>query len=74
MDKSRLNGSGCADPVAHEAINNVQREQKKMAASNNRDAAAEVLVKNVKDMIWLAGFKMIGRIQFEDPKSGKKYL
>lgn len=74
MDRSMLNGSGCVDAVAHEAINNVDREQKKANAVHNRDTAAEVLVKNIKDMMWLSGFKLIGRIQFEDPKSGKRYL
>ena len=74
MDRSMLNGSGYVDAVAHEAINNVDREQKKANAVHNRDTAAEVLVKNIKDMMWLSGFKLIGRIQFEDPKSGKRYL
>lgn len=74
MDRSMLNGSGCLDSVAHEAINNVEREKKRASAVHSRDAAAEVLVKNIKDMMWLSGFKLIGRVQFEDPKSGKKYL
>lgn len=74
MDKSMLNGSGCFDSVAHEAINNVEREKKKISAVHSRDTAAEILVKNIKDMMWLSGFKLIGRIQFEDPKSGKRYL
>lgn len=74
MDKTRLNGSGCMDAVAHEAINHVERERKKASAGGNRDVAAEVLVKSIKDMMWLSGFKLVGRIQFEDPKSGKQYL
>lgn len=75
MDKTLVNGSGCVDKVAHEAINNVVREEKnKEKKVHERDVAAEVLIKAIKDMMWLSGFKLIGRIQFEDRKSGKRYL
>lgn len=72
MDKTLLNGSGCMDRTAHEAICNIEREKKQKYG--NRDEAADVLVKNIKDTVWLSGFKLIGRIQFEDPKTGKRYL
>ena len=72
MDKSMLNGSGCIDHTAHEAINNVTKESK--SRRGTRDEAAEVLVRNIKDLMWLSGFRLVGRIQFEDPKSGKQYL
>ena len=75
MDKTLVNGSGCMDKVAHEAINNVLREEKnKEKKVHERDVAAEVLIKAIKDMMWLSGFKLVGRIQFEDRKSGKIYL
>lgn len=75
MDKTLVNGSGCMDKVAHEAINNVLREEKnKEKKVHERDVAAEVLIKAIKDMMWLSGFKLVGRIQFEDRKSGKRYL
>lgn len=69
-DKTLFNGSGCVDHTAHKAMNNVTREERKAAA---RDEAAEVLVKSIKNMIWLSGFRLIDRIRFEDPQSGKKY-
>lgn len=72
MDKTRLNGSGYIDNTAHEAINNAERESK--SKQKVRDEAAEILVRTVKEIIRLAGFKLIGRIQFEDQKTGKKYL
>lgn len=75
MDKTLVNGSGCMDKVAHKAINNVVREEKnKEKKIHERDVAAEVLIKAIKDMMWLSGFKLVGRIQFEDRKSGKRYL
>ncbi len=72
MDKALLNGSGCVDHTAHDAMINIEKEAK--TRKGTRDEAAEVLVKNIKDLMWLSGFRLIGRIQFEDPKSGKKYL
>lgn len=72
MDKTLLNGSGCVDHTAHEAINNVEKTPK--ARKGSRDEAAEVLVRSIKDLMWLSGFRLIDRIRFEDPKSGKQYL
>lgn len=72
MDKNLLNGSGCVDYTAHEAINNVEKDSK--IKTNSRDEAAEVLVRSIKNLMWLSGFRLIDRIRFEDPKSGKKYL
>lgn len=60
------------DHTAHEAMYNVEKESK--TKRNSRDEAAEVLIKNIKDMMWLSGFRLIDRIRFEDPKSGKQYL
>ena len=72
MDNTLLNGSGCIDHTAYDAINNIAKEPK--MKKGTRDEAADVLVKNIKDLMWLSGFRLIGRVQFEDPKSGKKYL
>lgn len=76
MDKTLLNGSGCMDRVAHEAINNVERAriQVSRADRTDRDEAADVLIKTIKNAIWLSGFKLADRIKLEDPKTGKKYL
>lgn len=77
MDKSILNASGCVDMTAHDAISNVTREEKKrnrIKPPADRDEAADILVRTIKEMIWLSGFRLVGRIQFEDPKTGRKYL
>lgn len=75
MDKTMLNGSGCVDKVAHEAINNVIREERaKERKTYDRDEAAEVLIRTLKNIIWLSGFKLTERIKLEDPKTGKKYV
>lgn len=70
MNKDMLNGSGYVDKTAYHAINKVTRDEKNRA---NRDVAAEVLIRALKDIIWLAGFRLIDRIKLEDPKTGKKY-
>lgn len=75
MDKTMLNGSGCVDKVAHEAINNVEKEERlKGKRMCDRDEAAEVLIRTLKNTIWLSGFKLTERIKLEDPKTGKKYV
>lgn len=75
MDRTILNGSGCVDKVAHEAINNVLREEKiKERKMCDRDEAAETLIRTLKNITWLSGFKLTERIKFEDPKTGKKYV
>lgn len=72
MDREKLNGSGCRDPVAYEAIQNVTRVSR--ADRTKRDEAADELVKAIKMMVRLAGFELVDRIKFKDPKNGKKYL
>lgn len=74
MDKDRVNGSGCQDPVAYEAIHNVTRASVLRSDRTRRDEAAEDLVKTIKMMVRLAGFELVDRIKFKDSKSGKKYL
>jgi len=78
MDKTLLNQSGCMDKTAHAAINNAEREKVRVTVSNYdrtaRDEAADVLIKTIKNAIWLSGFKLADRIKLEDPKTGKKYL
>lgn len=74
MDKDRVNGSGCQDPVAYEAINNVTRVSVSRADRTKRDEAAEDLVKTIKMMVKLAGFELVDRIKFKDQRNGKKYL
>lgn len=73
MDKTKCNQEGYPDPTAYNAINNVSPRTGSNEKSA-RDIAAEVLIKTVKNLVWLSGFNLIERIKLEDPKSGKKYL
>lgn len=72
MNKDKLNGSGCADLVAYEAIQHATRVSR--ADRTRRDEEADELIKTVKSMIRLAGFEPVDRIRFKDPQNGKKYL
>lgn len=76
MDKTLYNPSGCMDRTAHDAINNVERTRTMVNRSerSDRDEAADVLIKTIKNAIWLSGFKLADRIKLEDQKTGKKYL
>ncbi|MDD2960013.1 MAG: hypothetical protein PHR92_16130 [Lachnospiraceae bacterium] len=74
MDKTLFNPSGYMDKTSHDAINNVEKEAKRKIDKGNREDAAEVLIKTLKEVIWLSGFKLADRIKLEDPKTGKKYL
>lgn len=73
MDNTKYNHEGYADPTAYQAIQNASPKPK-TNENNARDEAAEVLIKCLKNLIWLSGFRLIERIKIEDPKSGKKYL
>jgi len=53
------NGSGCSDPTAHEAINNIRREKEV-----NR------LIKILKHKISENGFTLLNRIELKDKESG----
>ena len=72
MDRERFNGSGCQDPVAYEAIQHVTRAAK--IEQIKRDEAADELIRTIKMMVKLAGFELVDRVRFMDPRNGKKYL
>lgn len=68
--KPWLNNSGCPDPTAYEAMKHIQIEEKK---SNRVDADAHTVVTTIKNILDLAGFELIERIQIRHKKSGKIY-
>ncbi len=68
MDEIRLNGSGYIDNTAYYAICNITREEQK-----KRDDAASALIKDVKALIRVRGFDVIGRIGIKDGATGKEY-
>ncbi len=49
------------DPTADKAIKKIRYEEEKI----NRTIAA------IKHVVWLAGFKVVGRIVLEDKKTGR---
>ena len=69
--KPWLNGSGCPDPVAYNAMKNVQKEEKIL--NQPIDDAAHKVITTIKNILDLSGFELVGRIQFKHKKSGKIY-
>ena len=67
MNKPWQNGSGYSDFTAYNAIKNVSAEEVKI------DRAANLIVNTVKNILELAGFELIGRIQIKYKKSGKVF-
>ena len=57
------NASGCPDPTAFEAINEVSEE----------DQRFQLLLKTVKNMIRLSDFDLENRIELRDKRTGKLY-
>ena len=64
MDQRKLNASGCKDMTAFKALENVTREEK------NR-ARLDKLLATIFYICDLAGFRIKGRITFQDKKTGK---
>lgn len=67
MTKPWQNKSGCSDFTAYNAIKNVSAEEQKI------ERAAGMIVTTVKNILELAGFEPIGRIQIKHKKSGKVF-
>lgn len=67
MSKPWQNGSGCSDFTAYEAIKNVTAEEQKT------ERAARMVVTTIKNVLELAGFELVGRIQIKHKKSGKVF-
>lgn len=67
MNKPWQNGSGYSDFTAYNAIKNVSAEEVKI------DRAANLVVNTVKNILELAGFELIGRIQIKHKQSGKEF-
>lgn len=64
---SKFNASGCKDPTAYQAVKHIsciESEQEKRLNS---------LIKIIKYVVQLSGFKLVGRIVLKDVKTGKEY-
>ena len=70
-NKPWLNGSGCPDPTAYEAMMNIQKDEK----NRNQliDEVAYKVIHTIKNVLDLSGFELVGRIQMKHKKSGKIY-
>lgn len=67
MNKTFYNASGCKDPTAGKAIIEVSKEEKKV------DKRARDAVHLCKDLLDIADFELIGKIQIRDKKTGREY-
>ena len=63
----KYNQSGCADPTAYEAIDNIIKEEKEL------DKKVHNLISVLKFIIDWAGFELIGRIEIRDKKTRKEF-
>ena len=68
--KPWLNGSGYYDPTAYEAMKQIQTEANRL---NHVDNNAHMVVTTIKNILDLAGFELVERIQIRHKKSGKIY-
>lgn len=66
--KPWLNDSGCPDPTVYEAMKNIQKEEKR---SNHVDDNAHMVVTTIKNILDLAGFELVERVQIRHKKTGK---
>lgn len=62
-DNEFYNGEGYPDSTAYSAVR----------AENELEKRVTILVKSVKALIRLSGFELVGRIQLQDAKSGRKF-
>ena len=55
----KRNSEGYSDPTASEAISTISKEERQ--------------VHLIKDVCNLAGFKVVGRVEFQHKESGRRY-
>ena len=60
MNKDKINGSGCKDFTAYEALKNIEREEQ-----------FKKLLNTIFYITNLAGFTIEGRIVLKDKRTGK---
>ncbi len=69
---SITNSSGYVDSTAHDALNNVIDEMKKVPL-DEADARNNKMIKAIRQLIDLAGFDLMERIVVRDRKTGRTY-
>ena len=68
--KPWLNNSGCPDPTFYEVMKRVQKEQRWV---NRVDEDAHTVITTIKNILDLAGFELVDRIQIRHKKTGKYF-
>jgi hypothetical protein len=68
--KPWMNDSGCPDPTAYEAMKRIQKEEKMV---NRVDEDAHTVITTIKNILDLAGFELVERIQIRHKKTGKYF-
>lgn len=66
--KPWLNNSGCPDFTAYEALKKIQNEERWF---NQIDKTAHLVITTIKNILDIAGFELVERIQIRHKKSGK---
>ena len=62
-----FNSEGYADPTAYFGTKNIIKEEKEL------EDKVHTLVHVIRDIVNLAGFEVIGRIQFKHKKTGREF-
>lgn len=65
------NPEGYPDPTTHAAVSSVLREQQEKIIE--ADSRCNLLIKAIKNIIDLAGFDLLARIEVRDRKTGRNY-
>lgn len=61
------NNEGYQDQTAGQALKRVSAEERR------RDGEVGILINMLKQIISLAGFELVGRIELKDRQTGKEY-
>lgn len=69
-DNLKYNAEGCKDGTAFRAIMSMNAEQRKML---NVQAKHDNLIKHLKYVVELSGFRLDGRIHLVHKSSGKRF-
>ena len=68
--KPWLNDSGCPDPTVYQVMKQIRKNERMM---NRVDEDAHTVISTIKNILDLAGFELVERIQIRHKKTGKYY-
>jgi len=67
MANDKLNASGCYDPTAYKAVKEVSAEERALNIRVHR------LIKILKEIVDIAGFELLFRIEVRDKETRKEF-